>query len=131
MENYFPSSLGAAIPTKIAGPVPVPFSANEPSALADQMKKRKRKSAVTKFVSLTTPATATAAATANDNNAAKTNSPKGKKIAARLNVSTLTTDADDTNPPPGKRSVNPSAVSELVDHMMDVTSKAERNLLVS
>jgi len=125
MENYFPSSLGVAIPAKIAGPVPVPFSANEPSALADQMKKRKRKSAVTKFVSLTT------AATANDNNAAKTNSPKGKKIAARLNVSTLATDADDTNPPPGKRSVNPSAVSELVDHMMDVTSKAERNLLVS
>jgi hypothetical protein len=149
MENYNPFSLGAAIPARIAEPIPAPFSAYEPSALADQITRRKQKAAVTRMIALTAaaddaetnpppgkklaaPSTTVSAPTTPD---AKTKTPPGKKNAAANDAAVATAAAANTKtktkPPSGKRLVASSMDSQLVDHMMDVTSEAERNLLVS
>ena len=148
MENYNPFSLGAAIPARIAEPIPAPFSAYEPSALADQMTRRKQKAAVTRMIALTAaaddaetnpppgkklaaPSTTVSAPTTPD---AKTKTPPGKKNAAANDAAAAAAAANTktkTKPPSGKRLVASSMDSQLVDHMMDVTSEAERNLLVS
>ncbi len=132
MEYYNPYSLGAAIPARIAAPIPSPFSDYEPCALADQMKERKRKAAVTRLEALA------AADDDDDAAAAETNPLSGKKKLAPSSrtVSSARTTSDGqvntkTKPSRGKRLVASSMESQLVDDMMDATSEAEQNLLVS